>query len=236
MVIPAIQYLSWASQGFPALAGVRDRGRIPPARRWIIAWGLIGLSLDAVSLWLALRQQNNHWVSYLAAPLEVSTLLLALSCWQPSVAGRRVLCSAAIAFVAADVLLVGSVENVKTFSLLRGPIESILIVVASLATLLVLIRQEQGSLLQRDWFWICAGLALRYGAGAALDPLGRVLVGNSPEVVASVLNVKAVVNVVSNLLIARGVWCPILPQRSYGPSPPVSSPSLSSSPPSARGS
>lgn len=199
-----------------------------------MAWSLAGLAFDAVGLYFALRRQNNHWLSYISAPTMAVTVLMALSCLQPGLLGRRLLRLIAVSFVGAVIVLVLFVESVSTFSLLRGPIESLLIVAASLGTLLVLIRQEQGSLLQRDWFWICTGLALRYGGAVALDPLARLLIGDSQQVVLSALKVKAVVDMAAYLLIARGVWCPVLPQPSSGPSSPVSLPSRLSSPPSAQ--
>lgn len=234
MAIPPVFYASWASQALPAIAALRHRRSLPLARRWIVAWSLAGLAFDAVGLYFALRRQNNHWLSYISAPTMAVTVLMALSCLQPGLLGRRLLRLIAVSFVGAVIVLVLFVESVSTFSLLRGPIESLLIVAASLGTLLVLIRQEQGSLLQRDWFWICTGLALRYGGAVALDPLARLLIGDSQQVVLSALKVKAVVDMAAYLLIARGVWCPVLPQPSSGPSSPVSLPSRLSSPPSAQ--
>ena len=234
MAIPPIFYVSWASQAFPAIAAVRHGRNLPMARRWIVAWGLAGLVFDAASLLLALRRQNNHWLSYISAPTMAVTALIALSRLQPGQLGRRLLRLVALSFVAAVIVLVVFVESVSTFSLLRGPIESLLIVAASLGTLLLLVRQEQGSLLQRDWFWICIGLALRYGGAVAIDPIARLLIGDPQPVVLSALTVKAVVDMAAYLLIARGVWCPVLPQPSSGPSSPVSLPSRLSSPPSAQ--
>lgn len=233
MVIPTLAYVSAASKVLVLVAGLRHGKRLPKARRWIIAWALIGLVIDGVMLVYALRKQNNHWMSYLASPIEVGTLLFALSCWHLD-RGRRILRVLAAAFVATIIVLVAFVESLTTFSLARGPIESILIVSASLATLLLLVREEQGNLFQRDWFWICAGLSLRYGAWVTLGPLGRMLVGDSPDLVMSMFGVRSVVNIFSVVLIARGIWCPILPLRYSGRSSPVSSLSPSSSPPSAR--
>lgn len=234
MPISPVFYASSASQVLPAITALRHGRNLPPARRWIVAWGLAGLLVDGVQLYLSRRGQNNHWLSYVGAPVLAFTALMALSSWHEAPGLRRLLRGAAYLFVLAVVVLVAFVERVSTFSLLRGPIESLLIVAASLGTLLVLIRQEQGSLLQRDWFWICTGLALRYGGAVALDPLARLLIGDSQQVVLSALKVKAVVDMAAYLLIARGVWCPVLPQPSSGPSSPVSLPSRLSSPPSAQ--
>jgi len=236
MPISSLFYISSASQAAPALAAVRHGRNLPMARRWTVAWGLAGLAFDAILLFYALRGRNNHWLSYVSGPSQTVLALIALSHWQPSVSGRQFLRVTAVAFVATIVVLVVSVENTATFSLVRRPVESLLLVVASLGTLLLLVRQEQGNLFQRDWFWICVGLALRYGAAVALDPLARLLIGDSRTVVLSGLKVKAVVDMAAYLLIARGVWCPVLPQHSSGRSSLEHSPSLSSSPPSARGS
>ena len=234
MAIPPFIFIASGSQALPAIAALRHGRNLPTARRWIVAWGLAGLLIDGLQLYLSRRGQNNHWLSYVGAPVLALTALMALSSWHESPGLRRTLRGAAYLFVFAVVVLVAFVESVSTFSLLRGPIESLLIVAASLGTLLVLIRQEQGSLLQRDWFWICTGLALRYGGAVALDPLARLLIGDSQPVVLSALKVKAVVDMAAYLLIARGVWCPVLPQPSSGPSSPVSLPSRLSSPPSAQ--
>ncbi|HJR35377.1 MAG TPA: hypothetical protein VJ817_10535 [Gemmatimonadales bacterium] len=234
MAIPPIIFIASGSQALPAIAALRHGRSLPVARRWIVAWGLAGLAFDAISLYFALRGQNNHWLSYISAPTMAVTALMALSWLQPELLGRRLLRLLALSFVAAVVILVAFVESVSTFSLLRGPIESLLIVAASLGTLLVLVRQEQGNLLQRDWFWVCIGLTLRYGGAVAIDPIARLLIGDPQPVVLSALTVKAVVDMAAYLLIARGVWCPVLPQPSSGPSSPVSLPSRLSSPPSAQ--
>jgi hypothetical protein len=198
-----------------------------------VVWGLAGLAFDVIGLSYALRGENNHWLAYISAPSQTVIALIALSYWHETVA-RSILRFTALAFIVAVVLLVGFVETTTTFSLIRRPMESLLLILASLGTLLLLVRQEQGSLFQRDWFWICTGLALRYGGAVALDPLARLLIGDSESVVLSALKVKAVVDMAAYLLIARGVWCPVLPQPSSGPSSPVSLPSRLSSPPSAQ--
>lgn len=233
MPIPAIIYISSASQAVPALAAVRHGRNLPMARRWMVAWSLAGLGFDVILRYYGLRGLNNHWVSYISAPCLAVVALIALSHWHTG-SGRRLLRAAAVAFVAIAVLLVAFVENTTTFSLVRKPVESLLLVFASLGTLLLLARQAPGSLLQRDWFWICSGLALRYGAAVASDPIGRLLIGESREAVSLALKIKAVVDMTAFLLIARGIWCPILPQPSSGPTSQASSRSSSSSPPLAQ--
>src|SRR5687767_14080426 len=143
MPISPLVYLSSASQAAPAIAGIRHGRSLPTARRWIVAWGLAGLAFDAIGLSYALRGVNNHWLAYISAPSQTVIALIALSHWHQTRAARSLLRFTALAFIGAVMLLVGFVETTTTFSLIRRPMESLLLVLASLGTLLVLVRQEQ---------------------------------------------------------------------------------------------
>jgi hypothetical protein len=233
VAIPLVIYAMSASQALPVLAALRHGTRLPASRRWIILAMVIGLAMDGIGLSYALRGQNNHWLGYLAAPLEVAAILFGLAAWQSGLLARRVVRALAAGF-ALFVALLALIETGTAPSLVRGPVESILIVSACAFTLVRLSRQEQGSLFQRAWFWICTGLIIRYGALAALQPLGRALMDDSAATVLTLLKVRAVVHIVAHAIIARGIWCPILPQPSSGLSSPASWPSSSSSGPSAR--
>lgn len=229
MQIPILAYFTSASQLLPIFASLRHGRSLPTARRWIVAFAVLGLVGDAVQLQFALRKIQNIWMGYISGPILVVTALIALSHWHSNARFRRGLWIIAGGFVLTVVLLVLSVEDTTKFSLIRRPLESFLVVSAALFTLLVLIREEQQQLFQQDWFWICLGLALRYGGAIAIDPVARLLIGDS-GVVSSALLVRQVINAIAYVIIARGIWCPILPQRSSGRSSPASSPSFSSSP------
>ena len=232
MAIPLIMQVAAASQAIPPLAALRHGRRLPAARRWVVGWGLLLLAYDGVALALALRGRPNLWLRYLVGPIESGVVLVALSLWHTDAVARLTLRYAAGLFAVIWVLLVAFVEQTNTFGLVTGPFQSLLLLGASVGTLLLRVRTEEASLVREDWFWVCGGLALWYGTAAALDPLARLLVAEHPSVVNSAYRVKAAVDVFASLAIARGMLCPVHPPLSGGPSSPAFSPSPSSSRPS----
>ncbi|HEV8196221.1 MAG TPA: hypothetical protein VGP87_06250 [Gemmatimonadales bacterium] len=131
-------------------------------------------------------------------------------------------------------LIIAFVETGESFNVMTGPLKSLVLVAASVITLLLALRVEEGSLIRQDWFWITIGLSLKYGCEAALDPFSRLLVQAHPDIVLAALKAKSVADVIASLAIAGGILCPVPPLRaSSGPTSPASSPSPSSSPHSA---
>jgi hypothetical protein len=166
---------------------------------------------DAIALQYALRKVNNLWIGYISGPVLALAVLFALSCWHTDPRSRRLIRLAGLGLIALVGLLTLLVEDLSRHSLIRRPAESLLIVVVSLWTLLTLVRQETGHLGRQDWFWICLGLTLRYGAAIAIDPLARSLLGPSQEAVYTAYQIRSVAFIVSYVVIARGMWCRILP-------------------------
>lgn len=232
MRIPIIVYAAAAAQALPPLAALRYRRLLPPARWWIVCWVSILLVYDGVSLWTALHGIANLWTGYFVAPLEVATLLMALSYWQESHVARLAFRCAIPVFVLISVALVILVEDTTTWSLVTGPLQGLLLLAASLTTLLIRIRNQEGDLGRQDWFWICIGLALKYGASPMVDPLARLLAPTDPAIVVTAFKVKSLVDIIACIVIAGGILCPVpLRRPSSGPSSPALSPSpLSSSP------
>lgn len=229
MPIPLIAKVAVACQALPALAGLRDGGTLPAARRWIVGGAITGLAFNLIGAVLAARGRPNLWLGYAYAPVEVGLALMALSCWHPEGRLRRGLRYGIPAFLAVElVLLLTTVENPHDFSLALTPIKSLLILGASLATLLVLIRREQGGLVQADWFWICVALSVRYGVTAALEPFSRIFLRNDREMVYSAFIAQAWIEILVSLLIARGILCPIPRPASSGSTSPALAPSGSS--------
>lgn len=235
MQIPTILFVAAISEALPPLAAVRHGLRLDPARRWIVLWGLILLIGQAIALRLALSGQNNMWTGYVFTPLEVTAVLIGLSMWHANTILRTAIRLAVPMFIAVSLYLMLFVEDTQNFSQITGPLKALLILSASVLTILLRIRSEEGSLLRSDWLWICLGFSLRYGAAVALDPLSSLLVQTFPDLVISAWKIRSLVVVVASLVIAWGILCPIRPpQPSSGPLSPASSPSPSSWPRSAR--
>ena len=230
MRIPLIAHVATLSQTLPILATLRHGRTLPEARRWIVVWAVVLLVYDGTSLWLgAVNSTGNLWIGYISGPLEVGAALMALSLWQYTPLSRIAFRYAIPVFAVAWVALVVLVEDTSTFSLTTGPLKSLLLLSASVGTLLVCVLRHEGGLLRQDWFWVCLGLALRYGSNTALDPIARVL-GQDFSALDTLYQSKAWLDVVASLVIARGILCPIPPpQPSSGPMSPASFPSPSSS-------
>lgn len=233
--IPAVLYAGAASQALIPVAALRHGRALPSVRRWIIVWAVLLLAYDALSLVLALQNRRNLWIGDVVGPIEVATVLIALALCHPKGTRRQVVLAVIPIFMLVWGILLVFVEADNSFSTIANPLKSLVVLVASVTTLLLAIRTEEGSLAQQDWFWITIGLALKYGADAAIEPMSRVVLDTNPEVVMFAYKLKSLVSVVASLVIARGILCPIPPPRhSSGHTSPASSPSPSSSARSAR--
>lgn len=225
MAIPWVSYAATASQALPPVAALGYGRRLPLARRWVAAWALLLVVNDLTQLAFALSGRHNLGIRYLVGPVETGVVLIALSLWHGDSVARLALRVAVPVFTLIWILLVAFVERTDTFGLVTGPLQALVLLVASLGTLLLRVRTQEGGLSQEDWFWVCAGLSLWYGTSAALEPLSRLLVAEHPSVVSSAYQVKAVVDILASLIIARGMLCPIPPRPSGGSSSPAFSPS-----------
>ncbi len=187
-----------------------------------------------MDLWYSLHGKENLRLGDLFGPIELATVLLALAWWHPAGPRRSALRTTIPLFVIGWVLLIVFVEAGDSFNMVAGPLKSLLLLGASVWTLLLALRVEEGSLVRQDWFWITIGLALKYGCETAIEPLSRMLVQEHGDLVLLALKAKSVADVAASLLIARGMLCPVPPLRaSSGHTSSASSPSPSSLPRSA---
>ena len=213
----------------PPLAAVRARERLGPARKGAVAWSVLLLVSNLASLLLALLGFNNHWLGYLIDPLLASVGLWTFSLWQTHSLPRIALRLLIPLYLLAILILTLTVEDLSRFSNITGPFTALLLLGASLYTVIVRSVSEGGSLVSADWFWISGGLALSYGSDAALEPLARLLLGTEPGLILSAYELKALINIVVSLALVRGILCPNPPLNSGGLSSPGFSLSSSSS-------
>jgi hypothetical protein len=188
-----------------------------------VIWCGLYVLQNAISVPLALAHHNNHWTSYVFVPLQGAAILWALSLWQTRQMARLTIRAAIPGFLAAWLLLL-FVEDIHNFSAIAEPVYSLLSLSAALYTLVVRSADAIDSLLREDWFWICAGLSLHFGALIFLTPLGAALVRTNPEIIVRAYYVRALLNVLAYVLITYGFLCPRpLPRsgRSFSPASSV---------------
>ena len=215
--IPLVLYAASLSQVLPILAGLRHRFRLPPARHLVIAWCLALLAADALQLWLRGSSGNNNlWVRVVVVPIHNAIMLWTLSLWQRHGLPRLAFRIAIPIFLVAVVALVPTVKETAAFDLVAGPFQSLLLLAGALYTLVTNATQDPGRVTRYDWFWVTIGASLYYGLRVALPPFAAILVGTHPDLVRFAYLTQAWADIVVNLLIARGIWCPLPQARSGG--------------------
>ncbi len=205
--------------------------------RWLVFfWAAIGLLATVAQRVIAFTGNSNLWLSYIAQPVLLVLALAALSMWQTRELPRQVIRAAVPVSLVAGMALVLLVEDTGSFSAIAAPMFALVGLGASLLTLVARASDETDSLLRQDWFWITSGMALYFGALAALMPMARLLIGAHGELVDRAWQLWGASAIVANGAIAVGMLCPnpSLPQPSGASSLPSRSASASPSPPSSR--
>lgn len=214
---PLVAYISVASEAVPALVALVRWRRLPAARTWVVVWCLLLVTMNLIGRWFGVRGINNHFIVYAAIPFQGATILWALSLWQVKPMARLTMRTAIPPFVVAWLLLTLLVEDFSNFSAVAEPVYSLLALGASLYTVLARSTVTQEPLLKQDWFWICAGLAIHFGALATLTPLGAAYVRTNPDLVVRAYIVRAWVNILAFAFITIGMLCPLQSSRSSSP-------------------
>ena len=207
MRIPLLLYLGAAAEAAPLVAAAAVRRPQRGARLWILAWSGVLISADALQLWLALHGVRSLWVGYIGT-VAGALVLWALSYWQTGPTGRLTLRVATVLFLVVWVILTVAVEDTSSFSRAGKPMANVVCLVAAAYTLLARSFRSGAELLDQDWFWVSAGLALYFAIWSAVDLMRALLFGPAPELMIRLLEVGMVLNIVAFLAIARGVTCP----------------------------
>ncbi len=216
MATPLVVYGAIASELIPLSVAAARARRLTPGGRWVGIWCALYVVQNAITIPLALTRHNNHVFTYIFVPIQGAAILWALSLWQQQQIARLTIRAAIPAFLVAWLLLL-LVENTGNFSTIAEPVYSLLALGAALYTLVARGAATSDPLLRQDWFWICIGLSLHFGALALLTPLGAALVKEHPEVVVRAYVLRSWINIVAYVLIAIGLLCP-LPSAPSGPS------------------
>lgn len=205
MKIPWVLYASAGAELLPVVpALVRWRG-LNSSLRWIAAWSAFLVAGEVTTLVLALQGINNHWVNYLGTPTAAGLVLWALSGWHPSLGGRRVIRLLIPTALVLWIAMIALFEDTRTFSVVAEPILGLILMVAVLSVLVARTMQETGRIRDQDWWWVGLGLLLAFGITVAFAPAAYILLQNAPNLLIRAYEVKAVLNIVAFLLIARGV-------------------------------
>ncbi|NOT06659.1 MAG: hypothetical protein HOP28_00480 [Gemmatimonadales bacterium] len=209
--IPLVVPLSLLVEVLVVLAAVRYRSALPPARRWLIAMAAMWVAADIFNFIQGRRRQNNLSTTYVIAVPEFAVVMMALAAWQTSRVWAKVLRGSIPVFAVIFVLLLVFVERTDNFSLVTGPVKALLLLTAAALTLLARVREEEGDLLRRDWFWLGTSLALYYACAALIHPIARVLRDADLTLLLSAYTIKAYVQFFALVGMVVGIWLRIEP-------------------------
>lgn len=215
--IPPVLYAASLSQALPVLAAARYGPRLPPARKWVALWCVAMLASDAAQLWLRGIDGTDHnlWVEYVVVPLHNAIMLWTLSLWQPDPVSRLAFRVAIPLHLLALAALIPAVESAAAFNQFTRPFQSLVLMAASLYTLVRRASAEPDRVTSRDWFWVTLGTSLFFSIRVALPPFVELMLRTNPEVTRLAYLVSAWMDIGAFFLIARGMVCP-LPQTHSG--------------------
>ena len=201
-------YASLASQYLPLIAALIGRRQLTRPRLFVILWVGLYILMNLLGWVLQARGINNHFLTPVFTPFQGAAILWALSLWQTRQVARLTIRLAIPFFILAWAVFTLTIENLRNFSLAAEPVYSMLALGAAIYTLVARGTDATEPLTRQDWFWICGGLSLHFGALAVVLPLAAGLVESNPEVVIRAYTVRAVINTFAFICITIGFLCP----------------------------
>ena len=160
---------------------------------------------DVGQYWASRTQSNNLWINYIAIPTEDVLVLWTLSFWQSHPLLKLALRAAIPVFVLVWVAMVLGIEDVDSFSYLTMPFAALVMLGASLYTLVSNTLAEEGKVTERDWFWITLGLSLYFALFTSIWPFSRAYIAERPDLVRLAWTTRAWGDVLALILIAREI-------------------------------
>lgn len=216
--IPLVLHAAALSQALPLLAALRYGRLLPTPRRWVVAWCVVSLLSDSIQFLIRRSHQNNLLVWYIAVPVSNAIMLWTLSLWQRDSIARLAFRLAIPLYLLALLVLVPTLGSVDVFAQFTWPFQGLVLLAASLYTLIRRTADETAPITSRDWFWITLGVSIYFSIKVALPPFVQVTVRTNPDLAAVAYVVSAWIDILALLLIARGMLCPLPPMHSDGSS------------------
>lgn len=201
-------YASLASQYLPLIAALVRRGDLTRPRVFVLTWVGLYVVMNAIGAWLGSRGINNHFLTPIFTPFQGTAILWALSLWQTRQVARLTIRMAIPFFIVAWAVFTLTIEDLRNFSVAAEPVYSLLALGAALYTLVTRGSDATEALTRQDWFWICGGLVLHFGALAVVLPLAAGLINTHVDIVVRAYTVRAVVNTFAFICITIGFLCP----------------------------
>ena len=151
---------------------------------------------------------NNFVVSYISSPVTAVCYLYAIRNWQRTSRERAWVGRIIGVFVATWIVLVWTVEEMRGFDLVTGPLYSLALLAAGAWTLVRKTDEIERTLFHRtDWFWVSLGLAVNGAATALSSQVGAILIERGRfDLFDIAWQVRAALVILSYLAMSWGVY------------------------------
>jgi len=204
VLLAIISGISWA---VPLGAGVSLFNRLEREAKILVAYFIfIGL-VEAFSFYQALNKVSTIWLFHVFTPLEYGFLVVVFSYWQKRPLLRLVLQLSIPLFALICIANKLFVENLVSFDNFSTSLESLVLIIISVRTLFDLSRENSSTLSKDSRFWIAIAVLTYFSGNLPTFAFANVI---------AVSSIKHILNVISNILFARGFLCYRLKYRLYG--------------------
>lgn len=184
----------------------------------MVVWCLVSLLSDAIQFFLGRTHRNNLLVWYIGVPVSHAIMLWTLSLWQRDPIARLTFRFAIPLYLLALLALVPALGGADAFTQFTLPFQGLVLLAASLYTLIRRTTDETAPITSRDWFWITLGVSIYFSIKIALPPFVAMTVRTNPDLTNVAYVVSAWIDILAFVLIARGMVCPLPLMHSGGSS------------------
>ena len=172
-----------------------------------LVYQLVSLLTSIATVYLALNNMRNLWVSHLYTPIQFGLLMWVFSSWQEKPNLKRLFQLLIPAFILVWAIAAIFVEHTNEFNTFSRPTESILLIITSGYTLFQVNKEKVELLFRQPSFWVGSGTLIYFTGMVILFTLTNVLLRSSEEILRTAWIVNWILNVIANLLYAGAFLC-----------------------------
>ncbi len=217
MAIPIFFHFAFATEALPIAAVLAVRGRRPPdPYRRVAIWAGSLMIIDLASQIIGSLVGNNLFLAGVFEPVEAGLTLWILATWQPRAFGRLYITMIPLMGIMTALALVTPGFS-GIWDAWLGPSLAILMLIASLQTLIQRALSSRELLTDTEWFWICIGLSIYWFSSVPLPPFLNGYVVTHEVWVWRMLYTRSALLIVAFCLITWGVLCTRNQLRFSGP-------------------
>ena len=211
-----IPLLSLISATVPLIVGLYVFRSLSVEWKILVAYFAITLLGGIVQAYLGNRGINNLWSVYIIMMIEYAFLVFVFSYWQKKKILKTILYVSIPVFVFMSIGTMYLRGNLQQFNHYSMSIESIILVGISAYTLFEVSKESVGSLLREPRFLIATAVLVYFASTLILFALSNVLLTLPKQTVRVVFTFQVIMNIISNLIYAKGFLCQYQVQKSGG--------------------